>query len=137
MVALDLTTARAATATLMVDTCTITRDAQGADDDTLDQNTGVLTPPIPDTTTIYAGTCLVRPAANSPRVLTEGGDALTASLYEAILPHTSAAPLPGDVLTVTVSGWDAALVGRTFRVKEAHVASVNIRRSLLLEARAG
>ena len=135
MATLDLTAARDAVATIMVDACTVTRDAQGTDDDTLDQNTGTLTPPVPDTTTVYTGPCLVRPAQNQPRAVSEGGAAITASLYECSLPYSAAVPNPGDVLTVTASAWDADLVGRTFRVKEGMVSGVNIRRSVLLEAR--
>lgn len=135
MVALDLTTARAAVATILVDTCTVTLDAPGADDDTLDQTTGVLTPPDPDTTTLYTGACLVRPADNVPRVVSEGGVAITATLYEAVLPYSADVIPPGAVLTLTASSWDAALVDRSFRVRETVVSSVNLRRRLLLEAR--
>lgn len=135
MVALDLTTARAATETIMVDTCTITLDAAGADDDTLDQNTGALTPPDLDATTLYTGACLVRPADNVPRAVSEGGVAIVASLYEAILPHTAPAIPPGAVLTVTASEWNASLVDRVFRVRETIEATVHLRRRLLIEGR--
>lgn len=137
MVALDLTRARLAAESLMVDACTITRDAKGADDDTLDQATGVLTPPNPDTTTVYSGPCLVHPVGNIPRPegLSEGGVAIVTARYEATIPHTAAIARHGDVLTVTASQWNPGLVGRSFRVKEALAVSVNIRRSLLIEER--
>lgn len=135
MATLDLTTARAAAETIMVDTCTITRDAQGTDDDTLNQATGALTPPVPDIITVYAGRCLVRPAENVPRSVAEGGVAITASLYEASLPYSAPVVSPGDLLAVTACVWDPALVGRAFRVRQALVTGVNIRRKVLMEDR--
>jgi hypothetical protein len=137
VVDLDLTTARAAAETLMVDTCRITRDAQGADDDTLDQTTGALTPPNPDTITVYSGMCLVHPSTNLPHPadIREGAVAIVATRMEAALPFSAAVARHGDVLIVTSSAWNPDLVGRSFRVKEALAVSFNIRRSVLLEER--
>lgn len=135
MVALDLTTARAAAETLMVDACTITLDAQGGDDDTLDQNTGHLTSPNPDTTSIYTGKCHFHASANVPRIMEEGGVSITTAAYEATIPSSAGVPPPGAVFTLTACAWDAAMVGRSWRVKQTVVATFNLRRALILEER--
>lgn len=135
MVALDLTSARTAVETLMIDECSIVRDAQGGDDDTLNQTTGVLAPPVSDTTSIYTGKCHVHPATNVPREVSEGGDAITTAVYEAAIPFGAAVPMPGDVFAITACDWDASLVGRTWRIRQTVVASINLRRRLILEDR--
>lgn len=136
MVALDLTTARAATETLMIDACTVTYDAPGADDDTLDQDTGALTPPDPDVVTVYAGPCHFHGAGRVPNVVSEGGVAVSTSGYEAAIPSTADVPPPGAVFRLTACATDAALVDRSWRVKQTVVTSVNLRRLLVLEDRA-
>ena len=120
----------------MFDACTITRDPQGTDDDTLDQTTGALTPPGSDVSTVYAGKCVLYPySERSGRVNPEGGRAYTEKVYTARIPWNSAQPKPGDVLTVTASANDAVLVGRPLRVMEVEISSVLTSRDLVVQDR--
>lgn len=135
MVVLELTSARLAAETLMIDECTIVRDSQGGDDDTLNQTTGTLAAPDNDTSSVYTGKCHFHAATNVPRDINEGGDVVTAAVYEASIPHSATPPRQGDVFILTACDWDEALVGSTWRIRQTVVGTFNLRRRLILEER--
>ncbi len=119
----------------MLDAGTLTRDAQGTDDDTLDQNTGALTPPGGDTTNVYTGKALVYPTALTQRVDSEGARAYTEKTYTLRLPWDAAEPKPGDVWTMSASAHDATLVGRPLRVLAVDRSSFLTSRDMVVEDR--
>lgn len=121
----------------MYDTCTITRDTQGTDDDTLDQNTGALTPPSGDTTTVYTGKCVVYPySQRRGQVDVEGSRIYAEKMYAARIPWSSPEPKIGDVLTVTASAHDAILVNRPLRVVEMDMSTFLTSRDMVVQDRA-
>lgn len=86
------------------DACVIKRFATNV----LNQTTGVYEPTY---STIYTGSCLIRPAAPS---LTQAGQELVATHgYDLSLPYTEILELPEDLVDITAST-DAFLVGKQF-----------------------
>ena len=118
----------------MADTCTITRDPQGTDDDVLDPATLVLTPPGGDGATVYDGKCLVRiPRAPIAPDLAGRQDLGIVHIH-ARIPAAAPAPRRGDVFTLTAVGpeGDASLVGREMWVEAVTAASFLVTRQLVL-----
>ena len=121
----------------MFDTCTITRDTQGTDDDTLDQTTGVLTQPGGDRSTVYTGKCVVYPySQRRGQVDTEGARIYAEKMYAARIPWNSPEPKIGDVFTVTASREDSVLVNRPLRVIEMDMSSFLTSRDMVVQDRA-
>lgn len=118
---------------LMVQTCTITRDTDGADDDTLDQSTGLLTP-VADQAPVYTGVCSVSFVATLRQagVQEEAGRQLAPSRFRIDIP-LEASPLPqlGDIVTIVTSGSDQGLVGKRFKVETVSAATLAVRRQML------
>ncbi len=135
----SITDARRVTESVMTDTCLITRDAEGPDDDTLNTSTGVLTPPAGEPTTIYNGKCWVRPGGLSrslaERNRAEGGAYYTAQTFDAAIPVSAPVPKPGDEFTLTVASTDPTLVGRVFWVRAVDSTTFAVDRRLRLELR--
>ncbi len=131
--------ARRVTESVMADTCLITRDAEGPDDDTLDSATGLLVRPAGEPSTVYAGKCWVRPGGLSrslaERNRAEGGAYFTAQTFDAAIPVSATIPLPGDEFTITAASTDATLVGRVFRVSAVDSTTFAVDRRLRLELR--
>lgn len=118
---------------LMVQTCTITRDTLGADDDILDETTGILTP-VADQDPVYFGPCYVL-FVNTLRQAgaeVEGGRQVAPSRYRVDIP-LAAAPVPqlGDIVTIVSTDSDAALVGKQFKVETVSAGTLAVRRQLL------
>jgi hypothetical protein len=138
----DLTAAVRAVEALMTDTVTVTRDAQGAGDDVLDETTGLLVRPDGDSAVVYTGPWLVTPADSSGG---RGGSAAllgalatsapdSTATYRGLLPLTAPALRPGDVLTATAVRSDALLAGRRFRVRaEPELSSLPVARIVGLD----
>ena len=120
---------RAHAESLMIDACTVTRGGEPV----WDEITGTYTPGA--TSTLYSGKCRVRmPDASSSE--TEAGEA-SWSLRGAVvsLPIVGSEDVHvGDVVTVTGSVWDAALVGQAFTVAGLHSQSLSSARRLKCEA---
>lgn len=130
----NVAAARALAESAMVDTCTITRDAQGSADDTLNDVTGELSQPTGDATTVYSGPCLLRTtAALRARSEDEGGAVLQRRIQAARLPVSAAEVKLGDVLTVTAAAHDPQLVGRPYRVLDSEVNTFAVTRKVELE----
>lgn len=103
-------------------TITITRvGARGAFNETTASHAA------PATTVVYAGAALVRP--DSEAVAEAGGTSIEVSRYLVKVPADTAVEL-GDVVTVTASTHDAALVGLTCWVVELPADEWQITRRL-------
>ena len=104
---------------LLVDTCELWRDTQGALDDVTDPATGSVTGPTPDSTLIGTGPCKLkflrrRAAGDAP----EGGEPLAVSDYELKRRIADPTPHAGDRVKITACPHDPALVGKWLRVTE-------------------
>ena len=97
---------------LMVDTCTVTRLNPGSTTDGVGNV-------IKTFTTIYTGKCKIqrtqRPANARPTSVGEAEEFLTR--LELHVPTSVTAIASDDIVTVTASAYDAALVGRVFHVR--------------------
>lgn len=101
---------RAAASRLMVDTCTITR---GPGAETFDPATGEYVTSAP--VTLYTGPCRVK-AAGVDVVTQAPGQADSLLPFEVSVPITAVAFAVDDVVTITASQLDPALVGLVLRV---------------------
>lgn len=126
----DLTAAREVARRQCTDTCTITFDASGVDDDVLNPDTLELSKPGGDDTTVYSGACLI---GQSQAAEAEVGDGYVAATRRIVrLPFDAPLPSVGSILTVTASA-DADLVGTRHRVVSAEPRSVYVFRTLTVE----
>jgi hypothetical protein len=103
--------ARRAAERLMVDACTVRRVTGEA----TDPDTGSVAPTYDQ---IYTGKCKVQAQGVISRVHTAGEHQFVVQHNRIDLPAGSAAVIVGDVVDVTASVNDPALVGRRFRVIE-------------------
>jgi hypothetical protein len=102
---------------LMVDTCTITRAAQGTFNETTlvyDSNTS---------TTVYTGKCRVKPRDNADRVVQFGQEAVSLLPYVVSVPMSVEGVAIDDLVTVTNSVLDPELVGKVLRIRQTFVGS--------------
>lgn len=106
---------RAAAARLMVDTCTVTRPGAA----TLNETTGVVTRA---TTTVYTGACRVKPDA-APSESQSGEREVVVRRFIVSIPTSETDVAVDDVVTVTASELDPALVGATLTVAGVIVGS--------------
>lgn len=150
MTAFDQSAERATVEARMLDTCRLTRDAEGVADDVLDPVTLELVPPSPDSTTIYGpspdgidvggmgGMCSISPYVRDEN-RTEGQREDTRQLWRGRLPITAGPPLYGDrleLLGVHDDG-DASLVGRSFIVVRIGAHTLGVSRTLVLQDEKG
>jgi hypothetical protein len=102
---------RRAAAALMVDACTISRpDAEGA----LNETTGQRTPSAG--AQVYAGSCRVKVQATADRVVEAAERPVSLRTYDVSVPITVTDVHVDDVLRITASVLDQALVGLRLRV---------------------
>lgn len=106
---------RAAAARLMVDTCTVTRPGAA----TLNETTGVVTRA---TTTVYTGACRVKPDP-APSESQAGEREVVTRRFVVSIPMSETDVAVDDVVTVTASELDPALVGATLTVAGVIVGS--------------
>lgn len=132
----NVAAARTVAESAMVDTCQVFRDPEGTGDDTLDEDTGILTPAPTDDDPIYDGPCMLTTAVRESTD-GEGGALVYRRLKSARLPVSAPQLLYGDVLVVTVAANDPQLVGRRARVLDSEVNTFAVTRKLLLEDLAG
>jgi hypothetical protein len=120
---------RAKAESLMVDACTV----QHATALVTDQETGVVTPTY---TTVYTGKCKVQmpSAETAPRTTDVGEASVLVGHLVLHLPMSVTTVSPNDLVTVTSSGLDAGLVGRTFRLRgPSHKTYLTARRFPIIE----
>lgn len=117
---------------IMVNTCRITRDTLGNEDDTLDQTTGQLTP-VADQTLVYAGVCSVQyvPVLRPVAVGGEGGRDLAPSRFRIDVPLDAPVARYGDIVEIVTAPTDPALAGRKFKVETVAASTLAVRRQLL------
>lgn len=102
----------------MKDECRITRDASLSYDDTLDENTGILVPPSPDSVLVYEGKCDIKtPRAGDYKAEIIGGEDVDEEPYKVLLPiHEATDVRYRDILEVKKSFRDPLLLGSRLRV---------------------
>lgn len=117
---------------LMTDTCTITRGGGGR---VFDPAAGeYVTTPGEE---LYRGRCRVRPRDNADQVVEAGGQNVSLFPYVLSVPVSAVAFAVDDLVTVTASRLDPALVGITLRVRQVNVGSQVTARRLGCERDAG
>ena len=97
---------------MMLDTCTIT--ALGEGDPVLDEDTGIVEPPVGDE--IYDGPCRVQANALQPANPVVGETEYTTLTFTISVPVSVTGVEVGAVVTVTASQLDPDLVDRSFTV---------------------
>lgn len=130
----QLAAMRATAESTMTATCAIRTDPEGTGDDTLDQNTGQLTRPVGEPSTIYTGKCRVAPEWQG-QTDSEGRRIYTERNYSASIPWNAATPQVGSAFVVTASPNDPALVNRDMRVMTVEARTFAIERRMRLEDR--
>lgn len=132
----DQTAERAVVEAEMLDTCVVTRDASGVDDDTLDPVTLNLTPV--GVTTIYTGKCSISPMSGSV-ARREGERQDTRQEWNHRMPLSAPLPQYGDVVQITAvhTNGDPALVNRRFVVQRVNAHTLGVsRRSVVHDEKA-
>lgn len=116
-----------ATCDLVLDeTCTVDRAAAQP---VFNNDTGEYTAP---TTEVYAGACKIRLAPRVGQDLHTGETELRRSEFNGHFPADTDVAID-DIVTVTSSGTDDALVGRTLRVIDIALGSWQVERIAVLE----
>lgn len=118
----------------MLDRCRITRDEQGSGDDVLDRATFKLTPPSPDTTTVYEGPCMLGVEVRE-REEAEGGGDTYRRRWRIRIPVSADLPLHNDVATMTEvhEQGDQSMVDREFKVITASGGTFAVTRKVTVE----
>ena len=126
--AAELEAMRATSQTAMPDTCTIVRlDYPSA---TLNTSTGLYEPGAP--TTVYAGSCRIRPAGGTNQVSEHGDTPTTVTGYVVTVPHDAGPFAIGDIVSVGASD-DPNIADRSFRVTDSPAGSWQIDQRLACE----
>jgi hypothetical protein len=123
---------RAAAEALMVDSCTVTRNAAGP---TFNETTGAYTGGA--TSTIYTGACRVKPRDNADRVVQFGEEAVSFWPFLVSVPMSVDDVELDDFVTITASALDPALVGLVLRVRQVQAGSHITARRLSCERNVG
>ena len=130
----DLTAARATAATVFDTTVRFTWDPEGDTDDIRDPDTGALTPPTGDATTVWTGEVMLRPERRLTSTKRTGGQSLVDDDHHARLPDDAPVIPPGAVATVLASESRARLVGRTFVTTKIEDGSMAVTQQVRLLA---
>lgn len=117
----------------MQDTCTITRGSGSQVFDPAATGQYVTTPGV----TVYAGRCRVKPRDNADRIVEAGGQAVSLFPFVVSVPVDATVYQVDDLVTVTASLLDPALVGVELRVKQIASGSQITARRLGAEVNAG
>lgn len=114
----------------MTDSVVIVEDIEGSTDDVFDPNTGLYTPPNPDTLPLYQGQAFITPLNVFPSQDQEGGATTLSTDFEVHIPlETSKIPVDSQVL-VTSSMRNPNLVGTIFTVRSTQDNSFSIDQTL-------
>jgi hypothetical protein len=120
----------------MSDAVTVTRDAQGYEDDTFSPVTGQYTAPANDLTTVYSGKAIVANVNPQPPDLQpEGGQEFIDVEYDLFVPMAASPLQVWDRVVVTASLRDPQLVGEVFFIREAIVGTFEVMRRARLNRR--
>lgn len=120
----------------MLDQVVVTRDPSAVYDDVLDENTGVLTPPSPDTTDVYTGKALIISTGIGQAEGVEGRPVELQGLrsYRAFFPVAVENLRVNDRVHVTLAYRDPQIDQVDFRIIGVHVETVGIYREVDMEA---
>jgi hypothetical protein len=135
-VALELDGVRRVVERLLDDSLEVWRDADGAADDVLDEETGELRPGAGAADLVWAGHgAVVLPGqlAFAPPADSSVAWVVAPTVYRALLPLDSPAVKADDTVKVVQSVRDPQLACRRFRVAEVAVGSYAVVRMLRLE----
>lgn len=118
---------------ILVDTCEVWRDPEGATDDVADPNTGSITSSS-DQVLLETVQCKIRAVLRGfPEM--RGGQPTIVSTHELSKPGDTNALFPGDTVKIIVSPHHPELVGKLFRVSENLHSSLGIFIKARLELR--
>jgi hypothetical protein len=117
----------------MFDACIITRASTNAP--VLNETTGAYTAAA--ATTLYTGACRVKPRDNADQVVDAGGQAVSLFPYVVSVPVSAVAYAVDDIVTITASALDPAMIGLSLRVRQPNLGSQVTARRLGCEVNAG
>ena len=129
---LDLGPARRRIEERMTDRCVITRDVEGTADDVFDEETGNLTPPVNDASTIYDGVALFTRLDNLAQGVVLGSVDEARDRYQVSIPFTATAVPLGSVVIATATH-DPRLLAKRFVVKSVAVGTHVARQRMTVE----
>lgn len=113
------------------DRCRVERDPQHTADDSMDWNTGDLTPDTP--TLIYLGPCSINEAREPTTSVEQGGMESYRQRYRVRLPADIQDIHVGDLLTVVASAGDPGMAETVWRVERAANSSKKVSTRLRIE----
>jgi hypothetical protein len=122
-------------ASIMTDTCEISRDEENKKDDVLDEVTGKLVKPTIDSYAVYDGPCVMSSVLSKDFAFTEGEQQKFRTGYRILLPYTVNDLRIGDtfVLTDTTNHKNDFMLGKELRVAEIKGGTHAPYRRLLVE----
>jgi hypothetical protein len=126
----EIIAARNTAARVMDSTCTITRDVEGTQDDWWDPVTGQIVSGTGDSSSVYEGPCMIRPASSRRGSEVEASATMWEQLYRVRIGVGAAAVQRGDTVTITACPADPQMVGRQLRVSEAEGGTYAVTRIL-------
>lgn len=120
----------------MLDQVIVTRDATAVYDDVLNETTGVLVPPSPDTTTVYTGKALILSTGIGQAEGAEGRPVELQGIraYRAFFPVAVTSLRVNDRIQVTLAYRDPMIAQKSFRIVGVHTETVGIYREVDMEA---
>lgn len=130
----NLEPGRKAMERLMEDTCVVSRDSSGTNDDVFNQDTGVYTPPPNDVATVYTGKCLLSVQGNVGREAGRGGGSFQIVGYKLQIPISGPTLEVGDWVELTGSRRDPANIGKRFQVGRPQYGTMALTRAASLTA---
>lgn len=118
--------------------CKITRDEQLTADDTWDEGTGIYTPPVPDTITIYTGICTVYAFSAIPQEEERGGEEIEATRYWLGIPmEEEVVTKYEDLVVITAvdieNNADPKLLQKKFTIESQEWQSLGSSRRFLMK----
>jgi hypothetical protein len=136
----DQTAERTAVEDRLLDSCLITRDTEGDQDDVLDPVTLNLTRLANDAVTVYSGPCSVAPYTQSRgQNRNEGQREETRQVWRVRLPLSASEPKYGDLVTITAvhENGDQALVDKRLTIIGGHAHTLGVSRVLVCQDEKG
>lgn len=120
----------------MLDQVVVTRDVSAVYDDVLNETTGVLTPPSPDSVSVYEGKALILSTGIGQAEGAEGRPVELQGIraYRGIFPVAVTDLEVNDIVKVTLAYRDPLIDQKSFRITGVHTETVGILREVDMEA---
>lgn len=112
----------------MVDTCVVTRNEEGTEDENWDAVTMTYTGGDPDAE-VYSGKCYIS-MTNTVQEIEEGGQLTSQTRYYLNIPLESPDTTDGDICTVLSSLNNPDLVGETFVLRDEETGTYKVKRRI-------